>query len=49
MSAHLIIWPCQDAPASTIADLVLQVSDVSRKDHGNRSFRKRLDRQYLAD
>jgi (p)ppGpp synthase/HD superfamily hydrolase len=32
----------------TLSDLVLQVTDVSRKEHGNRAFRKRLDRQYLA-
>lgn len=33
---------------SVIAELVLEVSDVSRPDHGNRTMRKRLDRQYLA-
>ncbi|MGJ4953109.1 HD domain-containing protein [Bradyrhizobium sp. HKCCYLS20291] len=33
---------------AAIADLVLEVSDVSRPEHGNRPMRKRLDRQYLA-
>jgi (p)ppGpp synthase/HD superfamily hydrolase len=33
---------------ATIAGLVLEVTDVSRKDHGPRPMRKRLDRQYLA-
>ncbi|WP_315740062.1 HD domain-containing protein [Bradyrhizobium sp. SZCCHNR1093] len=32
----------------TIAELVLEVTDVSRPEHGNREMRKRLDRQYLA-
>ena len=31
-----------------IAELVLEVSDVSRPEHGTRTMRKRLDRQYLA-
>jgi (p)ppGpp synthase/HD superfamily hydrolase len=31
-----------------IADLVLQVTDVSRTEHGNRAVRKAVDRQYLA-
>jgi (p)ppGpp synthase/HD superfamily hydrolase len=32
----------------TVADLVLEVSNVSRPEHGNRDLRKTLDRQYLA-
>lgn len=31
-----------------IATLVLQLSDVSRPEHGNRKVRKQIDRQYLA-
>jgi len=31
-----------------IADMVLEVTDVSRPEHGLRVIRKRLDRQYLA-
>ncbi|WP_439357903.1 HD domain-containing protein [Bradyrhizobium sp. DASA03007] len=31
-----------------VADLVLEVTDVSRPEHGLRPIRKRLDRQYLA-
>lgn len=37
-----------EAFGPVITDLVLQVTDVSVKEHGNRAFRKRLDRQYLA-
>ncbi|WP_315768489.1 MULTISPECIES: HD domain-containing protein [unclassified Bradyrhizobium] len=33
---------------ATIAELVLEVTDVSRPEHGKRPMRKRLDRQYLA-
>jgi hypothetical protein len=33
---------------SMIADLVLEVTDVSRPEHGNRAVRKAIDRQYLA-
>lgn len=31
-----------------VAGLVLEVTDVSRREHGNRVMRKRLDLQYLA-
>jgi len=31
-----------------VARLVLQVSDVSRPEHGNRKVRKMIDRQFLA-
>ncbi|WP_316207469.1 HD domain-containing protein [Bradyrhizobium sp. SZCCHNR3118] len=31
-----------------VADLVLEVTNVSRGEHGKRPIRKRLDRQYLA-
>lgn len=30
------------------ADIVLEVTNVSRREHGTRPMRKRLDRQYLA-
>lgn len=30
------------------ADIVLEVTNVSRKEHGSRPMRKRLDRQYLT-
>jgi (p)ppGpp synthase/HD superfamily hydrolase len=33
---------------SMIADLVLEVTDVSRPNIGNRAVRKAVDRQYLA-
>jgi (p)ppGpp synthase/HD superfamily hydrolase len=33
---------------SEVADLVLEVTDVSRLEHGSRNIRKRIDRQYLA-
>lgn len=31
-----------------VADLVLEVTDVSRPEHGLRAIRKRIDRQYLS-
>jgi (p)ppGpp synthase/HD superfamily hydrolase len=33
---------------SAVADLVQEVTDVSRPEHGLRDIRKRIDRQYLA-
>lgn len=40
LAKSALAWP--------VANLVLEVTDVSRPSDGNRALRKRIDRQYLA-